>query len=333
MTSQVTKGILLLAVAGATLSPALGAQTVRVIVPEENFRKAPSASSANRLATVLEGSLLQVRDRQGRWLSAELEGWVWAESVESTDRDGFDLIVTRPGGENLRREPAAGAPRAARLMRGMLLDSIGAEGEWIRVRRAAWVWAASTAETEASVPASPPVVSEEPPGPESLPDRLVVGGAPTPLLVSPDGDTVAVMRSGTDMEVLARQGGWSRVRLEGWVWEPSTLPPDSAGAAGFTIADLRANPDQFAGRRVEWTLRFISLERAEPIRRDFYEGEPYLLMSAPAETRDLVYVVVPPELLPAVEQLQSLATLDVIARVRTGRSQTGVPILDLLAVR
>lgn len=332
MTSQVTKGILLLAVAGATLSPSLGAQTVRVIVPEENFRKAPSASTANRLATVLEGSLLQVRDRQGRWLSAELEGWVWAESVESTDRDGFDLVVTRPGGENLRREPAAGAPRAARLMRGMLLDSIGADGEWIRVRRTAWVWAASTVETE-ELAGAPPDTTEDSPGPERLPDRIVVGEARVPLLVSPDGDTVAVMRSGTDMEVLARRGGWSRVRLEGWVWEPGTLPPDAAGAAGFTIADLRANPDQFAGRRVEWTLRFISLERAEPIRRDFYEGEPYLLMSAPAESRDLVYVAVPPELLPAVEQVRSLATLDVVARVRTGRSQTGVPILDLLAVR
>lgn len=321
---------LLAAMVVAPTTP-LAAQVVRVTVPEENFRKEPSASSNNRLATVLEGTRLAVREQQGRWILGELEGWIWAPSVQTTDRDGFDLIVSKTGGENLRREPDADAPRAAILMQGMLLDSLEARGDWRRVRRAAWIWSASTAETEEAAP--PPEVVEAAEALTPSPaDRIVVGSGPAGLLVSPDGDTAAVVGSGTDLEVLAREGAWTRVRLEGWVSEAATLPPDSAAGA-FSVADLRANPEQFRGRRVEWTLRFVALQQAEAIRTDFYEGEPYFLANPPARSRDLVYVAVPPELLPAVEELAPLQTVDIVGRVRTGRSQTGVPILDLIAFR
>lgn len=325
--------LLLIVLSGATATP-LAAQTVRVTVPEENFRKEPQASSANRLATVLEGATLAVEERRGRWLFAELEGWVWAPSVDTTDRDGFDLVVSKTGGENLRRAAEADAQRVAVLMQGMLLDSLEARDGWIRVRRGAWIWSGSTAETApASAAPAGPEAGGDTPAPPPLPDRIVVGESPAGLLVSPDGDTAAVALPGADMEVVARQGGWTRVRLEGWVWEPGTLPPDSAGDAEFGVADLRSNPEQFRGRRVEWTLRFVTLQRAEAIRTDFYEGEPYFLANPPARGRDLVYVAVPPELLPAVEALSPLETIEVVARVRTGRSQTGVPILDLIALR
>jgi len=309
----------------------LTAQVVRVTVPEENFRKEPSASSNNRLATVLEGARLAVRERQGRWILGELEGWIWAPSVETTDRDGFDLIVSKTGGENLRREPDADAPRAAILMQGMLLEGLEAEGDWRRVRRAAWIWSASTVDTEEVAPRPPEVAASEARTPAPA-DRIVVGSGSAGLLVSPDGDTAAVLGPGTDLEVLAREGAWTRVRLEGWVSEAGTLPPDSA-AGELSVADLRANPEQFRGRRVEWTLRFVALQRAEAIRTDFYEGEPYFLANPPARSRDLVYVAVPPELLPTVERLAALQTVDIVGRVRTGRSQTGVPILDLIAFR
>ncbi|MGI9038875.1 MAG: SH3 domain-containing protein [Gemmatimonadota bacterium] len=314
---------------------ALAAQSVRVTVPEENFRKEPQASSANRLATLLEGAVLTVSERRGRWISGTIDGWVWGESVETTDRDGFDVIVSKPGGENLRRGAGGDSARIAILMRGMLLDRVEARDGWVHVRRTAWVWAASTAETEgnAAIPPARVAVDSGASAPAPLADRLVVGSGSTPLLVSPEGDTAAVLESGTDIEVLARQGGWTRVRLEGWVWEPATLAPDSAGVARFSVADLRANPEQFRGRRVEWKVRYVALQRAEPIRTDFYENEPYFLANPPGQSRDLIYVAVPPELLPAVERLSGLQTIDIVARVRTGRSQTGVPVLDLIALR
>lgn len=333
-TTGLERTLILAALVVATATP-LGAQAVRVTVPEENFRKAPQAATDNRLATVLEGATLSVSERRGRWVLGALEGWIWSGSVNSTDRDGFDLVVSKTGGENLRRSPDASAPRNAVLMQGMLLDSLDARGDWIRVRREAWIWAASTTDTgeTASAAVADTAPDTAAPTPRKLPERLVVGASETGLLVSPDGDTAAVVGPGTDMEVLARQGGWTRVRIEGWVWEPSTLPPDSAADAGLTVAALRSNPDQYRGRRVEWTLRYVALQRAEAVRKDFYEGEPYFLASPPSQTRDLVYVAVPPELLPAVEALTPLQTIDVVARVRTGRSQTGVPILDLVALR
>ena len=53
-------------------SPAI-AQSVRVSVPEENFRKEPRVTSSNRLATVFEGVVLEVESRQGRWVRSTLE--------------------------------------------------------------------------------------------------------------------------------------------------------------------------------------------------------------------------------------------------------------------
>ena len=136
------------------------------------------------------------------------------------------------------------------------------------------------------------------------------------------------------MAVLARQGGWTRVRLEGWIWEPSTLVPDSTSGEDLTLEVLRANPDQFAGRRVEWTVQYVALQTAEAVRTDFYEGEAYFLARPPGDSRGILYVAVPPELLPAVRSLDALDVIDVVARVRTGRSnQMGVPILDLVALR
>lgn len=316
------------------------AQSVRVVVPEENFRKEPRASTGNRLATLLMGASVRVTESRGRWILGSIEGWIWNESVDSTDRDGFDFVVSKPGGENLREQPEGSARRVAILMRGMLLDSLETRGGWMRVGREAWVWSESTVPIKGPAAQSPDVADEPdevesaPRRPAPLSDRLVVGSDAAGLLVYPDGDTAAVLREGTDLTVLARQGGWSRVRLEGWIWEPSTLPPDSAAGDALTLEALKANPHQFRGRRVEWTVQYVALQRAEAVRTDFYEGESYFLARPLGASRGNLYVAVPPELLPAVQGLRALQTVEIVARVRTGRSALmGLPILDLIALR
>ena len=319
-------------------------QTVRISVPEENFRKEPRVTSSNRLATVFEGAVLGVESRQGRWIRATLEGWVWSPSVSDTDRDGFDLIVSNPGGENLREAPQAEARRVARMLRGMLLDRIERQGNWTRIRRTAWVWSESAVEveavggavaaTEVTASADPPPREEVAPSPAGLPGRILVSGEGVQLHVSPSGDTLAALRPQADLEVLARQGSWARVRVEGWVWVPSTLPADSAMASeDLSPADVTANPDQYRGRRVRWRLQFVSVERAEPARADFYEGEPFILARASDGEQGFVYVAVPPELLIEAEGLRPLQLIEVVGRVRTGRSALmGVPVLDLIAL-
>ncbi len=325
-------------------------QSVRLTVPEENFRKDPQVSSGNRLATVIEGTVLEVVRRQGRWQEAVLTGWIWKPSVAPDQRDGFDLVVSKPGGENLREQPDAGSRRVAILERGMLLDSLETRGNWVQVSRAAWIWSGSVTETSgpsAPAPSAEPVsgrpaagdddppVRDTSPDATSLPDRLVISETPVMMLVSPEGDTVATLRPGTDVAVVSRQGEWARVRLEGWVREQSALPSDSAAASdSLTAADLRANPEQYVGRRVRWSVQYVSLERAEPVRTDFYEGEPFLLARPADRAQGFVYIAVPPELLPQVESLRPLQTIEVLGRVRTGRSALmGVPILDLIALR
>ena len=327
----------------------LHGQSVRLTVPEENFRKEPAATAGNRLATVLEGAVLARAGERGRWSEVTLEGWIWKPSISSDNRDGFDLVVSKPGGENLRERADASSRRVAILERGMLLDSLESRGNWVRVRRTAWIWSESVTETTAgtgtspaaeSAPMAQPRDSEggEPaaaPAGAVLPDRLLIDEGPVLLLVSPEGDTVAVLSPGADLAVLDRRGDWARVRLEGWIWEPSTLPADSAAASdSLSASDLRANPTQYVGRRVRWSVQFVSLERAEAVRTDFYEGEPFILARPEDRSQGFVYIAVPPELLPRVEELRPLQQIEVLGRVRTGRSALmGVPILDLLAVR
>lgn len=156
------------------------------------------------------------------------------------------------------------------------------------------------------------------------------------LRAEPAGSVTGFLLEGFLVDRLEERGDWSRIRRSGWVREAALGASDAAGGeagvlAGVSAADLRANPDDHAGARLRWTVRFLSLERAEPERIDFYEGEPFLLARAPDPGDGLVYIAVPADLLAAAEKLRPLQTLDVLVKVRTGRSALlRVPILDLL---
>ncbi|WP_419939781.1 hypothetical protein [Candidatus Palauibacter sp.] len=158
------------------------------------------------------------------------------------------------------------------------------------------------------------------------------------LRSEPAGSVTGFLLEGFLVDRVEEREGWSRIRRSGWVREAALGASDAVGGEeevlpGVSAADLRANPDEYAGARLRWTVRFLSLERAEPERIDFYEGEPFLLARAPDPGDGLIYVAVPPELLAAAEKLRPLQTLDMLVKVRTGRSALlRVPILDLLAL-
>lgn len=330
-----------------TLPAAGRAQTAEVTAEEENLRQEPLGK---RLATVHRGTRLEVRGSEGRWRQVVLSGWIWTPSVGSVDREGYDLVVTADGGENLRRSPGPEADVAAQLLEGFLLQRVGEKGNWTQVRRTAWMWAPSLSVSgQGGGDAAPAGGGDDggqgaggggegadEGGPErgasGGPDRLAVEGGPASLFVSPDGDTLAVARPGAALSVLAREGNWARVRLEGWVRVDRVAPGDSAAPTDdLEIGDLTANPEQYEGRRVRWELQFISLERAEPERTDFYEDEPFILARPAAGTGGFVYVAVPPERIGRVEALEPLQRIRITGRVRTGRSSLmGAPILDLI---
>jgi hypothetical protein len=307
-------------------------QSVARVRTSENIRRVPNGEV---LARVEPGATFTVVGRQDRWLQVDMEGWVWSRSLQVTDEDGFDLTVSEAQGENLRAAPSGGI--LARLGRGMLLEELDRSPGWIQVRRRAWVWAESVVETSVTAPTGAVAA----PAPTSGPAAQRPGGfapagaAGSAVLSAPGGDTLAHMAPGTEMEVVGREGSWARVRLEGWTWMPPTeaAPAEAAPEKPLTPDDLSAAPGAYRGRVVEWRLQFISVEHAEKVRTDFFEGEPFLLTRFGDGDGPFVYVALPPDRIPESEGLVPLERLRVTGRIRTGASSlTGTPIIDLVAL-
>jgi len=317
----------------------LAAQSVGTVRVEENLRAEPNGEV---LGKVLPGLRLQVGEQRDRWLEVTLEGWVWLASLQTRSTGTYDLRVSAAEGENLRAEPRGAI--VGQLNQGVLLTQQERIPGWARVRRTAWIWAPSVTLSTGSGPAAssaaaaPPAASRggssaAPPGASATPPRwLVSSPSGNPILASPDGDTLARSRPGTELRVLAREGSWVRVQVEGWVWAPeSGGAPSGAGetVSAATQAQVAANPTGYRGRLVAWNLQFVALERAERVRTEFFEGEPFLLMRG--EGGRFVYVAVPPERVQEMTRLAPLERFVVTGRVRAGASTlTGSPILDLV---
>lgn len=301
------------------------AQAATVSVERENFRAAPDGVV---LAEVLRGTSMTLEQRRGGWGAVLLEGWIWEPSVREEAVDGHDLVVSAPGGENLRLTP--NGDRLARLRTGMRLDRIASRGSWIQVRRQGWIWLQSVEVTGVSAAQRPAVTPSSAERPTAISRAGQTGAA---LLGNPGGDTLAVVTPGAELELLSREGNWARVRATGWVWVPLLAAASESGTVltDISAAVLAENADSFRGRVLEWTVQFISLERAERIRTDFYEGEPFILARGPGDEPGFVYIAVAPDQLGAVQTLAPLQRIRVRARVRTGRSTLmNAPVLDLV---
>lgn len=306
----------------------LGAQELATLRVEENLRAEPQGVVIGRL---LEETAFPVLELDGRWVRVEVEGWMWTASLQSTDQSGYDLEVSASPQENLRLEPQGAI--IARLLEGALLERVEEVPQWTLVRRAAWVWRASLDLGSQA----PPAVSGErgtPPSPRGQEAWWRSGPQGVPVLSAPDGDTLARTGPGTELRVLAREGNWVRVSLEGWIWGPAGESGDSVAAPEVSDLSPEAvsqDPEAYRGKVVSWELQFVSLERAERVRTDFYEGEPFLLTRATNSTTGFVYVAVPPERVGEVEGLIPLERVRVVGRIRTGTAAlTGNPILDLV---
>jgi hypothetical protein len=316
-----------LVLALASMPASSPAQSAEVAVERENFRAAPAGIV---VAELVEGTPLTLGEARGRWREATLEAWIWAASVQPDTRDGHDLSVSTENGENLRETP--NGRRLGRARPGMLLDRVAEDSRWIRVRRTAWIWGPSVRVTE-SAPAPTPAGSA--PAGESVSREFAVASDAAVVREDPGADTLARVQPGARVEVLAREGDWTRVRIEGWMFTAS-LAGDSVatavlGDSGW--AAVREDPERYRGRLVEWTLQFIALEEAERFRTEFVEGEPFILARGPGEDAGFVYLAVPPDRMSEVSRLSPLARIRVLARIRAARSTlTGAPVLELLEI-
>lgn len=321
-------------------APSAAAQTGRVAVDEENFRSEPGGSI---LAELYQGTPLTLGGRQDRWREATLEAWIWGRSVQEQRAGELDVVVNAEG-ENLRASP--NGERLGRAQGGMRLDVVETRGDWLRVRRTGWIWIPSIEVQEA---AEAPVGEEAPeraaagsPGraaatPAATGDRdFAAAPRGTLLLDGPAGDTLARLQRDAAVEVVARDGDWTRVRIEGWTFTGALGGGESATGAvlrGLSRDSLQARPELFRGRMLEWELQFIALREAERFRTDFLEGELFILARGPGDDPGFVYVAVPSDVAAEVRRLNPLQTVRLLTRVRSVRSPlTGAPVLELLEI-
>lgn len=318
--------VLLMAVLAPGVGSRLHGQEMATLRVEENLRSEPQGTILGRLRP---GAAFSVISLQDQWVQVDVEGWMWTASLQITGRSDFPLSVAAAPSENLRAEPQGEI--LAVLVQTTLLEELGEVTGWKRVRRRAWIWRESVD------------LDSETPGGEASSENAPVAAAEgwwqsgrdgAPLLSVPDGDTLARTEPGANLRVLAREGNWVRVRLEGWTWAPLGESPeagDMSPVSDVTPEEVGRDPGAYRGRVVSWELQFISVERAEKVRTDFFEGEPFLLTRTSTSGSSFVYVALPPDRLGEVEGLVPLERITVVGRIRTGAAAlTGNPILDLL---
>ena len=164
-------------------------------------------------------------------------------------------------------------------------------------------------------------------------DQYVVE-SPAVLRDAPSSAIIGAVQKATTVTVVARDHGWTRVRLEGWVPDSLLAPADTTFRAGLSAADIRADPASARGKTVVWNVQFLALQTADPLRHGLEDGEPYILAKGPDLENALSYLVVPPSLLGTARALQPLQWITVTARVRDGKSDpVGIPILDIQTIR
>ena len=329
-----------------------------------------AAPAGRELATLRPGAAVRTAAVRQGYTQVTLDGFVDG-GLLGTGRDSFPTVVKAVGGARLRSAGRPDASILADLRDGMGVTVISRTGDWVRVRRTAWVASSALGAAAAPSPAtvyaptpgntsagrstrsgtpavtpsqagSPPrrpggdsaVESKAaaPPVPAAPPPGALTPTGSTDLRTGPNGRSIARLDSGAYLTALARDDGWTRVRVEGWVRDQDIVLADTALRLSLSAADIRAAPDQARGAVVRWTVQFIAVQRADQLRRDLRVGEPYILARGPGDESGLLYFAIPPSLIAEVERFEPLQSLTVTAKVRVGRSEpVGIPVLDLLS--
>jgi hypothetical protein len=303
--------------------------------------------AGKRLARVARGAILVGGEAQDAWQGVTLEGWIFATSVGPTPRAGYDLTVSRAPEENLRSAPAGAL--IAKLPQGFLLTKVaeGTAGRWVHVTRAGWVEKSAvesisqvaSGQTDSGAPRTPghgpgvgpPDTSASPSAPVD-PSR-VESARRTVLYRAPEGAPAGTLAPSAPLRVLGRSGDWTRVELEGWVKSADLEIAPPGVLMGITAAELRTDPQRYAGQVLRWTLQYIAAQQADELRPEIPTGSRYFLARGPLPEHGFVYVIVPEAKRPQLESLAPLATIQVTARVRTGRTRfLGNPVLDLISL-
>jgi hypothetical protein len=346
----------LAAVLAAAPSALVAQRTGRATVSAHAVVRAVPGGRA--LALAYPGAHVATRGTRSAATQVVLDGYVHT-SVLAGKRDSFAVSIDAPSGALLRATPAPKGTVIARLDHWMGLHELGRKGEWVHVQRAAWIAnglldAPPVARTEprrsdvtrVATTASAVRTGEGPASAtdssagaveDSVPQRstttVLTPTSSTAFAAGPEGRPLGTLSPGASLVPLARERGWVRVRVEGWVRESGLQLADSGLVSSLSAADLRADTAGTRGRVVRWQVEVLAFRRADALRRDLAPNEPYLLARGPGDERAMLYLALPPALVDDASALPALTQAIVTARVRTGRSDpSGVPILDVLSL-
>ena len=281
------------------------------------------AAAARSVASFDAGTRVSVGDAPAPkgWVRVSREGWVLRSALD------------RPAAATASRSPT---PRTTDGSKEAPADRKASGGEVVaskppaaRPASQAAVAAPAPARETASAPRAASTSAISAP----TADSALSPTANVALRAAPDARALATVAPGATLIPLARERGWVRVRLEGWVPERDLTPSDTAIRTAVSAADLRADPVGSRGKTVRWSVQILATQKADVLRRDLAPDETYLLARGPAEENALLYLVVPPSLMAATKSIPELSQAMITARVRTGRSElVGVPILDLVTI-
>lgn len=305
------------------------------------------------VASVSAGAQVQAHESRGTFTRVTIRGFVDASFLAGA-RDSFPVSIRgRNGTVRMRASGARTAPIVADLYAGMGLAQASRNGAWAEVSRSGWIRTAALgdpprggARSVSAVETSreQPLAERPSPVPESTAEQLgdpatvpegwvLTPNRATEIRGAPNGTALATAKPGAAIMPLARERGWVRVRVEGWVQERDLVPADSASRRAPSAADLRADPEGHRGQTVSWQVEILKLQFADPLRPGMAPDEPYLLARGPGSEGAVIYLAVPPSLLATARSLPPLTRVSVTARVRNGRSEpVGVPILDLIRI-
>ena len=300
-----------------------------------------------------------VESAQSTFVRILLEGHVTASDVRLTaDRSRGEVL--RANGTTMRSTASSSGAAVAELRQGTYVfpPQAGArfprDVTFYRARRSLWVDVSRLASPNVAAARPAPAPARASPSVEERataesatqqaaaprPDSVAAPTPSTPSLetrgptsmrTAPGGDVLASLPGGVPIATLARESGWVRVRLEGWIPDSAVDAAGSRSAGALSAADLRASPDAHLGRLVRWSVETLAFQTADELRRGLAPGERYLLARGPGDERAVLYLALPDSLVSRAQALPPLAELSITARVRIGRSEpAGVPILELL---
>jgi hypothetical protein len=286
------------------------------------------------LVALPAGAAVDTGRAQGRWNEATVEGWIFTPSTARTKREGFDLVVTPDGGENLRRTP--NGPVVGRARTGTLLEKVAQQGKWTRVRRNGWI-------PRKVLPAAPAAAAARPPAPAQTPAQRATARPAEPehvrtardirLGASPDGGTLGMLHAGTPARVVARSGDLVKVQVDGWVPADAIEATSEGALVGVSAAEVRSEPSRFVGQTLEWRLQVIAVKTADELRSEMAPGQPYLLTRGPLPEPGFVYVSIPSAQVAQFQALPPLQELVLRVAIRAARTRfLTTPVAELVSV-